>query len=108
MWLQALIQCTETLAGDDGASWWDRRRRAVTVCIKQPPPPPSLPRLYVLDAAAAAVLTTDQKLQRCSWLGSAGGGLAERRSGEVHGPQCVVVDLNGLGQRLRVPAVALP
>lgn len=30
------------------------------------------------------------------------------RSGEVHGPQCVVVDLNGLGQRLGVPAVALP
>lgn len=29
-------------------------------------------------------------------------------SGKVHGPQCVVVDLNGLGQRLGVPAVALP
>lgn len=28
-------------------------------------------------------------------------------SGEVHGPQGVVVDLNSFGQRLRVPAVAL-
>lgn len=28
--------------------------------------------------------------------------------GEVHGPQCVVVDLNCLGQRLGVPAVTLP
>lgn len=28
-------------------------------------------------------------------------------SGEVHGPQGVVVDLNGFGQRLRIPAVAL-
>jgi hypothetical protein len=28
-------------------------------------------------------------------------------SGEVHGPQGVVVDLDRLGQRLRVPAVAL-
>lgn len=87
-------------AGEGGASWWDGRRPAVTVCIKQPPHP--LRILYILDAAA--VLSTDQDLQQCSWLGSAGGG----GSGEVHGPQCVVVDLNGLGQRLGVPAVALP
>lgn len=57
---------------------------------------------------AAAVLATDQELQQCSQLGSAEGGPAERLSGEVHGPQCVVVDLNSLGQRLGVPAVALP
>lgn len=31
----------------------------------------------------------------------------EVASGEVHGPQGVVVDLHRLGQRLRVPAVAL-
>jgi len=29
------------------------------------------------------------------------------RSGEVHGPQGVVVDLDGLGQRLGVPTVTL-
>lgn len=34
-------------------------------------------------------------------------GVEARGSGEVHGPQGVVVDLNSFGQRLRVPAVAL-
>lgn len=46
-------------------------------------------------------------LRPAEWLGKmegSGGGC----SGEVHGPQCVVVDLNGLGQRLGVPAVTLP
>lgn len=36
------------------------------------------------------------------------GELEASASGEVHGPQGVVVDLHSLGQRLGVPAVALP
>lgn len=41
------------------------------------------------------------------WLGKMEGSRGGR-SGEIHGRQCVVVDLNSLGQRLGVPAVTLP
>lgn len=68
-------------------------------------------RLHNVAILLSDVLTLLQLpvMQSCSetrWpagTGKAGGG-----SGEVHGPQCVVVNLNRLSQRLGVPSVTLP
>lgn len=57
-------------------SWWDGREPAVCRLHKAATAP--LRILYILDAA---VLSTDQKLQQCSGLGSAGVGGAQRRVG---------------------------
>lgn len=40
-------------------------------------------------------------------MGGNDGGDGWRRSGEVHGPQSVVMNLNSLSQRLGIPTVTL-
>lgn len=70
---------------------------------------PCVGRMWAKDRRVCGVRLPGSRLEQGTGMrwraGSPRGGRCG--SGEVHGPQGVVVDLNRLGQRLGVPAVAL-